>query len=174
MRRYILTAILFSFAIIGCEHHFEIKFTPKAQSNVIVVKDTINDSDVIFNSMKDVDEATCILAYKQFNGLADYLQATKKIDSVLKLMKVIEDFQKDYGYTREKYVAYTDAVEAFLKKGGYGYPMKIVDSPDSSHVIVIDNKGTTVPGEIARDKVISDMRVLANAAKLAIEQKHAK
>jgi hypothetical protein len=173
MRRYITIALLFSFAIIGCQHHFEIKFTPTTSNNVVVIKDTSDDVTVLLNSMKNVDEATCILAYKQFNGLADYIQATKKVDNVLKLMKMIEDFQKDYGYTREKFVTYTDAVEAFLKKGGYGYPMKIVDNPDPTHTISIEG-GSTVPGEIARDKVISDMRVLANAAKLSIEQKHAK
>lgn len=178
MKRYITTALLFSFAIIGCDanHHFnfEVKFTPNTAKQVVVIKDAgVDDTTLLCNSMKDVDEATCVLAYKQFNGLADYLQATKKVDNVLKIMRMVEDFQKDYGYTREKFVAYTNAVESFLKKSGYSYPMKIVDTPDVTHVITIDG-GSTVPGEIARDKVISDMRILANAAKLAIEQKHAK
>jgi hypothetical protein len=123
-----------------------------AKENGITVINN-NDIKIISESMSKMEKRDIEIAYKQFSGLAQYLEYTsaKKVDSTPKLFKVINDFQNDYGYTKGKYTEYTDSVEQFLLKNEYKVPKKI----DSSNL----------------NKVIADMKVLADAAKLAMKDK---
>lgn len=121
-------------------------------NNPVVVRDSV-DVQTISQSMSKMEKRDIEIAYKQFSGLAQYLEYTsaKKVDSTLKLFKVINDFQNDYGYEKGKYTEYTDSVEQFLLKNEYKVPKKI----DSTNL----------------KKVITDMKVLADAAKLAMKDK---
>lgn len=118
-----------------------------------VIQSVSPDVQSISQSMSKMDKRDIEIVYKQFSGLAQYLEYTsaKKVDSTPKLFKVINDFQNDYGYTKGKYVEYTDSVEKFLLKNEYKLPKKI----DSTNL----------------NKVITDMKVLADAAKLAMKDK---
>ena len=117
----------------------------------------------ISSAMQHVDSDKCALMYKQFAGLSEYMKHSgKKVDTTPKVFKLIDGFQTDYSYTREGNKEYTDAVETFLKSRGYLKPKKVVDS-------VIDTEK-----EVARDTVVADMKMLAEAAKVALENKSVK
>lgn len=120
-----------------------------------MVKTSSDNPDIqtISQSMSKMEQKDIEIAYKQFSGLAQYLEYTsaKKVDSTLKLVKIIDDFQSDYGYTRNKYPEYHESVKEFLTKSQTTKPQKI----DSSNL----------------NKVIADMKVLADAAKLAMKDK---
>lgn len=144
------------------------------QRSVEVSKDAID----IAVAMKDVDADKCTIMYKQFAGLSGYMKsAGKSVDTTEKLFKLISAFQKDYQYNGTS-KDYTDAVEAFLMKQEYKYPMKIVDKVSDPVVVQVvelkDGTKSTVPAEVARDKIVSDMRILADAARIAIGKKNAK
>ena len=142
----------------GCTNSYVIKSDidatiKSAKENGITVIINNDDIKIISESMSKMEKRDIEIAYKQFSGLAQYLEYTsaKKIDSTLKLFKVINDFQNDYGYEKGKYTEYTDSVEQFLLKNEYKVPKKI----DSINL----------------NKVIADMKVLADAAKLAMKDK---
>lgn len=110
----------------------------------------------VAESMKDMSDEHKKLMYMQFGGLSEYLSKTNKIEKTADLLKVIQSFQTDYGYTKGQYSSYTDAVEKFLTNKGYKTPKSIVQNPTSDK-------------EISRSQVIKDIRELGDAAKLAME-----
>lgn len=128
--------------------------------DVLVAKSVAVSSDVqvITDSMKSVSKDDAKLMYMQFGGLVEYMTHTKNVTTTKELVQLIAEFQTDYGYTREKYTEYTDAVEAFLMKQGYKQPKTIVDVASEEN-------------QVARSKVIADIKVIADAAKLVMEKK---
>lgn len=135
----------------GCD---QIKFTGSA----VVQVEYSEDAKLIASSMSSVSKEDAEVMCMQFSGLAAYLLHTKKITKTSDLVKLITSFQEDYGWTREKYKTYTDAVETFLKKQGYETPKSIVDN-------VTDNTK-----EVSFTQVINDMTTLGDAAKLTLEK----
>lgn len=123
------------------------------------------DAKDISITMKSMDADKCAIAYKQFAGLSEYMKnAGKDVDTTPKMFMLIERFQTDYSYVRDSADAkdYIDAVEAYLKVKGYEDPRQIVDT-------VTDDKA-----QVSRKSIIADMKVLADAAKVALEAKNAK
>jgi hypothetical protein len=141
----------------GC---IKIKSTPVP---VVAVQGT-SEAQTIANAMKDVSQEDCILMYKQFSGLVAYLENTQKIDNTIKMERVLDTFKTDYSYTKKKYADYDAAVKAFLEPRGYKQAKKIVDTVEDGQ----ESK------QISRSTVINDIKVLAEAAKIASGAKNAK
>lgn len=117
----------------------------------------------IAQSMKDVKKEDCLIMYKQFSGLSEYLKnAGKNVDSTPKVWALISGFQSQYNWKRETYKEYTDSVEKFLLDKEYKKPKKLVS--------LVSDKNT----EIEKSQVIKDMQILADAARLALESKNDK
>lgn len=114
---------------------------------------------VVSESMSDVSKDDCEIMFKQFTGLAEYLtHSGKNITTTPQVFELIKKFQTDYGWSREKYTKYTDAVEKYLTDKNYKLPKKLVDSVSDDKV------------EILRSQVILDIKELGTAAKLALEK----
>ena len=137
-------------AITGCD-------LKVSNNNAVKAVPASPEATVIADSMTDVSKEDAVIIYKQFAGLTSYLGSTKKISSTSELVAVIGRFQSDYGYTREKYRKFTDAVEVFLVKQGYKTPKSIVENSNGDK-------------EVSRSKVIEDMKVIADGSKIAVER----
>ena len=144
-------------SLIGCTPN--IKWDTSTATNKIVVA-TEDYNKYVVASMADMSKEDVTLVYKQFSGLSNYMvNAGKKVDNTLKLFSLIDGFQEDYNYVRGKNIAFADALEKYLKEKGY---------EDAKNIVFkIDLKDETK--EIAREKIISDMQNLANAAKVSLE-----
>lgn len=114
------------------------------------------DVQAIADSMSEVTKKDAELMYIQFSGLVAYLGRTEKITTMKQFNGLFERFQTDYGYTREKYPEYSDAVEKFLIKRGYEKYQTITEGR---------TKGTA----LSRQQLIADMQVLADAAKMTLD-----
>lgn len=156
MKKTIVGFLLCCF-LIGCTPN--IKWETSIDTNRVVATTEDYNKDVAA-SMNDMSKEDVTLVYKQFSGLSNYMSnAGKKVDSTLKLFSLIDGFQEDYNYVRGKNVAFADALEKYLKEKGYEDPKNIV--------LKANLKDETK--EIAREKIISDMQNLANAAKVSLE-----
>jgi len=157
MRKLLLTCPIIIVLLMGCnvkpsEHN------NKQPAVVKAVKKVDKDVQSIVDAMNDVSKSDTELMYMQFGGLALYLQNTDKITTVKELNQIFARFQTDYGYKREKYKDYSDAVQGFFEGRGY----KKFETITS---------GKTRGSAISRDQVISDLQVLADAAKASLEKK---
>ena len=144
--------LLFPLLFCGCALP-TIEIGPTQVKNVVVVDANVK---VIADSMKDVSKEDAIVMRKLFVGIEQYLPVGKKLDTTLKVFTLIKTVQEDYGYSKGKYVVYTDAVEKYLKDKGYAKPKKIVE-------------GSPQENEIARETVVDDLKVLADAARSHLE-----
>lgn len=147
--RLYLFALLF-ISTCGCN----IQNTPKTE---VVAIDPIVQT--IADSMSEVSKEDAALMYKQFAGLSQYMQHTKKITTIKEFNGLFIRFETDYGYTAGKYPSYTKAVKEFLTTQGYTTSNLIVDSD------------TTADKQLSRTQVIKDMQTIADAAKVVMEKK---
>ena len=60
--------------------------------------------------------------YKLFAGSAEYLQNCKSLQATQQFDPILGRVQSSYGWNREKYPAFTDAVSEYLLSVGYNEP----------------------------------------------------
>ena len=60
--------------------------------------------------------------YKLFAGSAEYLQNCKSLQATQQFDPILGRVQSSYGWNREKYPAFTDAVSEYLVSVGYNEP----------------------------------------------------
>jgi hypothetical protein len=135
-----------------------IDVAPKNDARVVGVASVDSSVQTIVDSMKDVSKEDAETCYKVFSGLALYLEQTKKVQTTLEAFTLVQTLQTDFGYTREKYKPYTDAVEKFLIDKGYKKVKKITDASASET-------------EVVRSTIVADIRVIAEAAKVVMNGK---
>lgn len=126
-----------------------------AKHNVVANDDEIQD---IVKSMSRVSKEDAEIMYKQFGGLAAYMTYTENITTLRELNSIFKRFQEDYGYSRDKYPAYTKAVEQFFLDRNYN---------DYTDIVT----GKSRKQGISRDTVINDMHILAEAARISLMDK---
>lgn len=71
-----------------------------------------------------------ILIYKLFAGSSDYLTNVKTLTQTSQFDPVLGRVQTSYGWSREKYPKFTDAVEVYLKEVKYDEPKKLSSPED--------------------------------------------
>jgi len=71
-----------------------------------------------------------LLIYKLFAGAGEYLSASIFTGSTGQFDPIIGKVQSSYGWKREKYPAFTDAVSEYLVSVGYDEPKQIVTSAE--------------------------------------------
>jgi hypothetical protein len=71
-----------------------------------------------------------LLIYKLFSGAAEYLDASTFSGNTSQFDPLLGKVQSSYGWKREKYSAFTDAVSAYLVSVGYDVPKQIVTIAD--------------------------------------------
>lgn len=127
-----------------------------------VVSQSVTNNEVkdIAEAMSDISNNDALVIYKQFAGLAEFIENTKQMDSTAKVDKTIGMFQGIYSLksSNEKWLNF---IEGWLKNKGYDDVKLIVDD-------VKDEKK-----EISRKQIVADFRILAEGAKLKLEQGNA-
>lgn len=108
---------------------------------------------VISASMDSVEKQDADKLYTIFSGLSLYVSQTEKVDTTLKVVQLCGLVETDFNYSKGKYTVFTDAVEKFLSDKGYKKVKKIVA------IVTDDTK------EMARSSIVSDLNVIAQAAK---------
>lgn len=99
-----------------------------------VVSSTIQESTELnlvkeeFRKIESKDDK--ILIYKLFAGSADYLTNVKTLTQTSQFDPVLGRVQNSYGWDREKYPKFTDAVSAYLVSVKYDEPKKLSSEED--------------------------------------------
>jgi len=92
-------------------------------SSEVIVSDS---SDLIaqvsdeFNKIESKDDK--ILIYKLFSGAANFLEVCEDMDGTYQFDPILSKVQTSYGWDREKYPSFTDAVSNYLISVGYDIP----------------------------------------------------
>ena len=76
------------------------------------------------------DEEDKVLIYKLFSGASEYLKNAKKLENTSQFDPILGRVQSSYGWAREKYPDFTDAVSEFLIESGYDEPRKLDSDED--------------------------------------------
>lgn len=145
--RYLL---LFCVLLVGCE---QVK-------NDVVLDDNVAKS--ISEKMTDFSSADLDLQYKQFSGLAEYVKNSNRVNNTLHIEKLVTDFGKVYNWETKKYADYSKSVDEFLISKDWKKTKKIVNE--------VKDPST----EKLRSDVVNELMTIANASKIASENKNAK
>lgn len=68
--------------------------------------------------------------YKMFAGAADYLSVARTLGSNAEFSTLFANTLVSYGWEKEKYPAFTDAISTYLKSVNYHIPKKITSKED--------------------------------------------
>jgi hypothetical protein len=71
-----------------------------------------------------------LLIYKLFAGAGEYLSVSDFSGNTSQFDPLLGKVQSSYGWKREKYSAFTDAVSAYLVSVGYDVPKQIATEAD--------------------------------------------
>ena len=76
-----------------------------------------------FNSISSQEDKLTI--HKLFSGAAEYLSNCQELDSTGQFDPILGKVQTSYGWQRDKYTAFTDAVSDYLVSVDYQEPKKL-------------------------------------------------
>lgn len=82
--------------------------------------DTLSKIKVEFKKIESKDDKQLI--YKLFSGAASYLEACETLDGTYQFDPILSKVQTSYGWGREKYPDFTDAVSEYLISVNYDEP----------------------------------------------------
>ena len=103
------------------------KDTPKT---VFVSSDTPQLTKVAEEFNKIESALDKLLIYKLFAGAGEYLSVSDFSGNTSQFDPLLGKVQSSYGWKREKYSAFTDAVSAYLVSVGYDVPKQIATEAD--------------------------------------------
>lgn len=119
MRYLFLTLVL----LVGCEKVIDNPITPPS--------DLSTEAKIVQVEFQKIDsEEDRLTIYKIFSGAADYLEHAKTLESSGQFDPVMGRVQSSYGWNREKYPKFTDAVEKLIIARGYDIPRKLDNEDD--------------------------------------------
>lgn len=101
-------------------------YLPKTTPLVVASATTSSGLDLVkeeFRGIESKDDK--MLIYKLFAGSADYLTNVKTLTQTSQFDPILGRVQSSYGWDREKYPKFTDAVEVYLKEVKYDEPKKL-------------------------------------------------
>ena len=91
-----------------------------AISQVIGNDSKISKVSDVFSTIQSREDKLTI--YKLFAGSAEYLQNCKSLQATQQFDPILGRVQSSYGWNREKYPEFTDAVSEYLVSVGYDEP----------------------------------------------------
>jgi|688.fasta_scaffold232717_4 hypothetical protein len=71
-----------------------------------------------------------LIIYKMFAGAGDYLSVAKTLGSNVEFNSLFANTLVTYGWEKEKYPTFTDAISSYLKSVNYHIPKKITSKQD--------------------------------------------
>tara|TARA_Y100000361_G_scaffold150016_1_gene165049 strand:+ start:733 stop:1152 length:420 start_codon:yes stop_codon:yes gene_type:complete len=89
-------------------------------SQVIGDDSKISKVSDVFSTIQSKEDKLTI--YKLFAGSAEYLQNCKSLQATQQFDPILGRVQSSYGWNREKYPEFTDAVSEYLVSVGYDEP----------------------------------------------------
>jgi len=103
-----------------------------------VTTDTQDDALKLSGTLKKVrseylkisDEVDRILIYKLFAGSSEYLSNAVSLQTTSQFDPMLGRVQSSYGWKRDKYKKFTDAVSDYLVEAGYDEPRKLSTEED--------------------------------------------
>ena len=81
-----------------------------------------------FNKIENEDDR--ILIYKLLSGAAEYLKHAKNLNNTSQFDPILARVQTSYGWNRERYPEFTDAISSYLVAAGYDEPRKLDSQQD--------------------------------------------
>lgn len=123
----ILIGVAFAFSCVGIDLSKFIK--PIEQTVASATQST--GLELVKEEFKKIESKDDrILIYKLFAGSADYLTNVKTLTQTSQFDPVLGRVQNSYGWSREKYPKFTDAVSAYLVSVKYDEPKKLSSKED--------------------------------------------
>jgi len=95
-----------------------------ATSQVIGDDSKISKVSDVFSTIQSKEDKLTI--YKLFAGSAEYLQNCKSLQATQQFDPILGRVQSSYGWNREKYPEFTDAVSEYLVSVGYDEPKPLI------------------------------------------------
>lgn len=150
----IIALILFAFS--GCGK-LDVYISPETVNRVVAQSVTTNEVKDVKDAMSNLSKEEATILYKQYSGLAEFLENTNKLNNTLEVESVADGFQTTYKFqiTDKKWL---DFVEKWFDSRGWGTKV-IVDKVEDE------------TKEISRFQIIADFRILAEGAKSHLETK---
>jgi len=127
--RYLLVLLL----LVGCVPPSEVK---QSESTFVLTSSLkeVRDEFKKIESQEDKD-----LIYKQFAGSASYIKNAEQLESTNGFEKLLGKVQTSYGWDREKYPKFTDAVSEYLVEQGFDKPRTLTSQADKDWLHEIFN-----------------------------------
>jgi hypothetical protein len=101
-----------------------------APKTVFISSDTPQLTKVAEEFNKIESALDKLLIYKLFAGAGEYLSVSDFSGNTSQFDPLLGKVQSSYGWKREKYSAFTDAVSAYLVSVGYDVPKQIATEAD--------------------------------------------
>jgi len=86
--------------------------------------------DKVRQSFLKIEKQDQELIYKMIAGASDYLKNAESLSSTSQFDPVLSRVQSSYGWNREKYPEFTDAVSNYLISAGYEEPKELSSKED--------------------------------------------
>jgi hypothetical protein len=117
----------------------------------------------LVDSMKDVPKEDAAKLYTIYSGLALYIEQTEKVNKTMRVEQLIFEVNNDFGYTTGRFPAFSTAQKSFFTNKGWEDAKNIVS--------VISNDAEIAKKQTLRSAVVSEIKVLADAAKVVRDAK---
>ena len=98
---------------------FVYQYVP-VSSQVVGDDSKINKVSDVFSTIQSTEDKLTI--YKLFAGSAEYLKNCKSLQATQQFDPILGRVQSSYGWNRDKYPEFTDAVSEYLVSVGYDTP----------------------------------------------------
>jgi hypothetical protein len=130
--RYILALLLL--LPVGC---IEVKNESESEVSSFVLTDSLKEVQKEFKKITSKEDKEYI--YKQFAGSAAYIKNAEKLETTAGFEVLIGKVQSSYGWDRDKYPKFTDAVSAYVTEQGFDKPRTLTSQADKDWLYEIFN-----------------------------------
>lgn len=154
-----IVALSFILAISGCDLNMQ-----KNAESVSV--SSSQEAVALSEPMKAMSKEDCLLQYKQYSGLTEYMANNgKSINNTIKLINIIYKFESDYGVDKNKYPEAKIAINDYMRSKQFNVPRTIVET---------DAEVTDKNKFVTRKEIVDSLRTAADAMKIALDSKNGK
>lgn len=120
-----LVVILLIFNLAGSLPKFKLNTPNVRQSDVASELKEVQEE---FNKIESKEDK--LLIYKLIAGSAEYLKASESLKNTGQFDPILGKVQSSYGWNRDKYPKFTDAVSEYLVSEKYNEPKQLLTKED--------------------------------------------
>lgn len=115
MRKYITTLVI-TLALLGCQKNVGNSVAPVTSGDTVSVVFT-PELTRVYEESKKMTQSDRSAVLKQYLGISEYIK-NSNVDRYAKIDPISIRVQGDYGYARETYPTYSDAISAYITANG--------------------------------------------------------